>query len=278
MRTVRLPDATQVPALGQGTWKMAEGGRTRAEEAAALRLGLDLGLTLIDTAEMYAEGGAEEVVGEAIAGRRNEVFLVSKVYPHNASRKGVPAACARSLKRLKTDRIDLYLLHWRGGVPLAETVAAFQALHADGKIGAWGVSNFDADDMDELLAVPGGAACATNQVLYNPEHRGIEFDLLGWQAARGIPLMAYSPVGQGGRLLRHPVLASVAARHDATPAQVALAWALRHPGVIAIPKAGTQAHVRANAAAIELTLTVEDFSAIDAAFPPPRRKQSLAML
>lgn len=278
MRQVILPDGTAVPAMGQGTWYMGEGGRGAQAEAEALRLGIDLGLTLIDTAEMYADGGAEEVVGQAIAGRRDRVFLVSKVYPHNASRTGVPAACARSLKRLGTDVIDLYLLHWRGGVPLAETVAAFETLRAEGKIRHWGVSNLDPADMRELLGVKDGSGCAVNQVLYNPEHRGIEFDLLPWQAERGIPLMAYSPVGQGGRLLKHPALAAVAKRHGVTPAQVAIAWGLRHPHVISIPKAADPAHVRQNAAAAEIVLTPQDLAEIDAAYPPPKRATRLAML
>ena len=278
MRTVQLPDGTTVAALGQGTWKMAEGERPRREEVAALRLGLDLGLTLIDTAEMYADGGAEEVVGEAVAGRRDEAFIVSKAFPHNASRKGTVAACERSLKRLRVERIDLYLLHWRGAVPLAETVAAFERLRAAGKIGAWGVSNLDTDDMEELSALAGGPNCATDQVLYNPSARGIEFALVPWSAARRMPLMAYSPVGQGGRLLRAPALGAVARRHGATPAQVAIAWALHHPGVIAIPKSGSPAHVRQNASAADIALSEEDLSAIDAAFPAPRHKQSLAML
>ena len=278
MRQVVLPDGTAVPAMGQGTWYMGEGGRSAKAEADALRLGIDLGMTLIDTAEMYADGGAEEVVGQAIAGRREQVFLVSKVYPHNASRSGVPAACARSLKRLGTDVIDLYLLHWRGGVPLAETVAAFETLRAEGKIQRWGVSNLDPADMRELLGVKGGGGCAVNQVLYNPEHRGIEFDLLPWQAEMGIPLMAYSPVGQGGRLLKNAALAAVAKRHGATPAQVALAWGLRHPHVVSIPKAADPAHVRQNATAAELALTPQDLAEIDAAYPPPKRATRLAML
>ena len=227
---------------------------------------------------MYADGGAEEVVGEAIAGRRAEAFVVSKVYPHNAGRKGVAAACERSLRRLRIECIDLYLLHWRGAVPLAETVAGFESLRAAGKIAAWGVSNLDTADMEELWALPGGAACATDQVLYHPGARGMEFDLLPWCAARAVPVMAYSPVGQGGRLLRAASLATVAARHGVSPAQVALAWALRHPGVIAIPKAVDPAHVRANAAAGGLALTAADLSAIDAEFAPPRRKRPLDML
>jgi diketogulonate reductase-like aldo/keto reductase len=235
-------------------------------------------MTLIDTAEMYGDGRSEEIVGRAIAGQRDRVFVVSKVYPHNASRSGVPAACARSLKRLGTDHVDLYLLHWRGGVPLAETVIAFEALREQGKIRAWGVSNFDVDDMEELAALAQGTACASDQVLYHPGSRGIEFDLLPWCARHRIPVMAYSPVGQGGRLLRSPALAEVAARHGATPAQVAIAWGLRNSTVISIPKAGDAAHVRENAATSDIVPTEADFVAIDAAFPPSRRKQSLGML
>ena len=276
MHTIRLSDGTAVPALGQGTWKMGEEPGARSSEVAALRAGLDLGLMLIDTAEMYADGGSEEVVAEAIAGRREQVFLVSKVYPQNATRQGVPAACERSLRRLGTDFLDLYLLHWRGSTPLAETVVAFEKLRAEGKIRRWGVSNFDVSDLEQL---DGAAAhCATNQVLYNPEHRGIEFDLLPWCQKRKMPLMAYSPVGQGGRLLQNPALAEVARRHGVTPAQVAIAWALRQPGMIVIPKASDPEHVRANAAAAEVQLAGEDLAAIDQAYPPPTRKQSLGML
>jgi diketogulonate reductase-like aldo/keto reductase len=278
MRQVVLPDGTPVSAIGQGTWKIGEGQRSAKAEADALRLGIDLGMTLIDTAEMYGDGASEEVVAQAIAGQRDRVFVVTKVYPHNASRTGVPAACARSLKRLGTDVIDLYLLHWRGGVPLAETVAAFEKLRAEGKIRRWGVSNLDPGDMRELLGVTDGGNCAANQVLYSPEHRGIEFDLLPWQAERGIPVMAYSPVGQGGRLLRHPALAPIAKRHGATPAQIAIAWGLRHPHVISIPKAGDPAHVRQNAAAADIALTAQDLAEIDAAFPPPKRAARLEML
>ena len=278
MRRIPLPDGTTVSAIGQGTWKMGEGGRSTRAEADALRLGIDLGMTLIDTAEMYGDGASEEVVAQAIAGQRDRVFVVTKVYPHNASRSGVPAACARSLKRLGTDVIDLYLLHWRGAVPLAETVAAFEKLKAEGKIRAWGVSNLDSADMTELLAVKGGAACAVNQVLYSPEHRGIEFDLLPRLGQNNIPVMAYSPVGQGGRLLRNPALATIAQRHNATPAQIALAWGLRHPHLISTPKAGDAAHVRANAAAAAITLTPQDLAEIDAAFKPPGRATALAML
>jgi len=278
MRTVRLPNGREVSAIGQGTWKMGEGQRNARDEEAALRLGIDLGMTLIDTAEMYGDGRAEEIVGRAIAGQRDQVFVVSKVYPHNASRTGVPAACGRSLRRLGTDHIDLYLLHWRGGVPLAETVIAFEALREQGKIGAWGVSNFDVDDMEELTALAQGSACATDQVLYNPGSRGIEFDLLPWCASHRIPMMAYSPVGQAGRLLRSAALAEVAARHGATPAQIAIAWSLRSSTVISIPKAGDAAHVRENAAASDIVLSEADLATIDAGFPPPRRKQSLGML
>lgn len=275
---VRLRDGADVPALGQGTWHMGESKSARAAEVAALRLGIDFGLTLIDTAEMYADGGAEEVVAEAIAGRRDEVFLVSKVVPYNASKRGVPAACARSLKRLRTDRIDLYLLHWPGGTPVEETVDAFERLREAGHIGAWGVSNFDVAEMEELAALPRGRDCGTNQVLYNPGARGIEFDLLPWCAEHAIPVMAYSPVGQGGRLLRAPALIEVARRHNVSPAQVALAWCLRQPRVIAIPKATVSTHVRDNAAAAALRLTEADLAEIDAAFPPPKRKRALEML
>ncbi len=277
IRTVALPDGTVVPALGQGTWHMGEHGGAAKAEAAALRLGIDLGITLIDTAEMYGNGGAEEVVAEAIAGQRDKIFLVSKVYPHNASRDGVPAACERSLERLKTDRLDLYLLHWRGSHPLAETVGAFEKLREAGKIRAWGVSNFDVNDMNELMRLKAGAGCATNQVLYHPDSRGIEYDLLPWCAEHRIPVMAYSPIGQAGRLLRSAALRDVAKRHEATPAQIAIAWGLRHPHMISIPKAVDPAHVRQNAAAGEIVLTEADLAAIDAEHPPPRRKQSLEM-
>ena len=276
MTKLRLPDGTEIPTLGQGTWHMGERGARRAEEAAALRLGLDLGLDLIDTAEMYGEGGAEEVVAEAIAGRRKDVFLVSKVYPQNAGGRKLEAACERSLKRLRVERIDLYLLHWRGGIPLAETVEGFERLRAAGKIGRWGVSNLDVAELEELG--PALADCATDQVLYNLEHRGPEFDLLPFCRARAMPVMAYSPVGQGGALLRHPALRAVAARHGATPAQVAIAWTLRAPGVVSIPKAADPEHVRQNAAARDLALTAADLAELDAAFPPPRRKRGLAML
>ncbi|PWC57703.1 oxidoreductase [Azospirillum sp. TSH7] len=278
MKRVTLPDGTEVPALGQGTWMMAEGRGDRAAEIAALRAGIDRGMTLIDTAEMYGDGASEELVGEAIAGRRDRLFIVTKVLPSNASRIGTVKACERSLKRLGIDRIDLYLLHWRGGVPLEETVEAFQSLIQAGKIARWGVSNFDVDDLEELAEITDLQGCAANQVLYNPEHRGIEYDLLPFQHTARMPLMAYSPIGQGGRLLRSPALLAVAKRHDATPAQVAIAWALRQQGVIAIPKAGTTEHALQNAEAVKLTLTAEDIAEIDKAFPPPKRKQPLAMI
>ncbi|WP_270934524.1 aldo/keto reductase [Falsiroseomonas oryzae] len=275
MTTVRFADGAEVPALGQGTWRMGERGDRRAETA-ALRLGLDLGMTLIDTAEMYGEGGAEEVVAEAIAGRRDAVFLVSKVYPHNASRTKLPRALDASLKRLKVERLDLYLLHWRGSVPLAETVEAMERAKADGKIARWGVSNLDVDDLEEIG--PALRDCATDQVLWNLEARGVEFDLLPFCAKRSMPVMAYSPIGQGGPLLRNRALAAVAARHGVTPAQVALAFVLRRPGVIAIPKATDPAHVRQNAAARDLALTEQDVKELDAAFPPPKRKRPLEMI
>ncbi len=272
---VRLPDGTEVPALGQGTWHMGERRDRAAAEAACLRAGIEAGMTLIDTAEMYGDGGAELVVAEAIAGQRDRVFVVSKVYPHNASAAGVARAAAASLKRLRTDRIDLYLLHWRGAHPLAETVAAFERLRAAGDIRCWGVSNFDVSDLRDL---PEGAACATDQVLYNPERRGIEFDLLAFCQARGMPVMAYSPLGQAGRLLRSPALAAVAARHGATPAQVAIAWSLRDGTTISIPKAARPEHVAENAAAAALRLTAADLAEIDDAHKPPARKQALGML
>ncbi|MFD9899237.1 aldo/keto reductase [Mesorhizobium sp. NPDC059025] len=275
IRTTRLPAGVDVPVLGQGTWYMGEDRRRAADEVAALRLGLDLGMSLIDTAEMYASGGAEEVVREAIAGRRDEVFLVSKVLPSNASRQRTISACESSLKRLGTDHIDLYLLHWRGGVPLAETVEAFEALMAAGKIGHWGVSNFDVDDMQELTRVSNGVQ--TNQVLYNLESRGIEFDLLPASQRAGIPVMAYSPIGQGG-FAGDDRLAAIAGRHGVSTTQVALAWVLRHEGVIAIPKAVRPEHVRANRAAADLVLTKADLAELDAVFSPPRRKVPLEMI
>lgn len=277
MRMISLPDGERVPALGQGTWMMGEDPRTRADEVQALRRGLELGLTLIDTAEMYGEGGAEQVVGEAIGGSRDKIFLVSKVYPHNASRSGVVAACERSLKRLRTDRIDLYLLHWRGSHPLAETVAGFERLKRDGRIRHWGVSNLDVADLEELFATPDGANCATDQVLLNLTRRGPEFDLLPWAGRHAMPIMAYSPIEQG-RLPKSPVLDEIAAAHGVDRFTVALAWVLHRPNVIAIPKAVKLAHVEANAKAAELTLTGDELAALDRAFPKPTRKRALEML
>ena len=274
---VTLPGGRQVPALGLGTWHMGESRGSMAEEAASLSAGLDLGMTLIDTAEMYADGGAETVVGEAIRGRRDEVFIVSKVLPYNASRTGTIAACEASLKRLGTDHIDLYLLHWRGGHPLAETVEALERLRAHGKIDAWGVSNFDEDDMVELLDVAEPARPVANQVLYNLARRGIEFDLLRWSQVQGIPIMAYSPLDEG-RLIGHPVLEEIGRIHNASSAQVALAFLLTKPGVIAIPKSGSPDRVRENFRAAEIRLTSEDLLLLDEAFPPPIRKRPLEMI
>ena len=276
MHSTTLADGTPIPTLGQGTWKMGERGADRRAEAETLRAGLDLGMTLIDTAEMYADGGSEEVVAEAIEGRRDEVFLVSKAYPQNASRCLLPQACERSLKRLRTDVIDLYLLHWRGNVPLAETAEAMEALKQQGKIRHWGVSNLDVSDLEELG--DDLSRCMTDQVLYNLESRGVEFDLLPFCQQQLMPVMAYSPLGQAGALLEHPVLRRVAKRQGSTPAQVALAWTLRNPGVIAIPKASSAAHLRENWDAHLMVLTPEDLTELDSAFPPPSRKQSLEML
>ncbi len=277
MRYVTLSNGSRVPALGLGTWKMGESAGARTDEVRALRRGLDLGLTLIDTAEMYAEGGAEGVVGEAIAGRRDTVYLVSKVYPHNASRAGVQAACERSLKRLRTDCLDLFLLHWRGAHPLQETVAGFEQLKAEGKIKAWGVSNFDSDDMREFGAGGKPAACVANQVLYHLGCRGIEFDLVPACAGANVTIMAYSPLGQGA-VLDNPALVAIARARNIASATVALAWVLRQPGVIAIPKASQVAHVEANAVAQDLTLTADELAVLDKVFPPPRRKAPLGML
>ena len=277
MRTTKLPSGEAVPVLGQGTWYMGDEPRRRADEIATLRQGLDLGMTLVDTAEMYGDGASEKLVGEAIAGRRDEVFLVSKVLPSNASRSGTIAACERSLRRLGTDRIDLYLLHWRGRTPFAETIAAFEALQDAGKIRHWGVSNMDVSDMQELLRAPGGDAVATNQVLYNLTRRGIEYDLLPQAQQRGLPLMAYSPIEQG-RLADYPELEEIAERQGVTAAQVALAWVLRQQGVIAIPKASRPEHVKLNRAALDLKLTQEDLDALDDAFTPPSGPEPLEMI
>ncbi|WP_020204276.1 MULTISPECIES: aldo/keto reductase [Cupriavidus] len=277
MKTVNLPGGETVPALGMGTWNMGEKPAARAEELATLRLGLDLGLRLIDTAEMYGEGRSEALVGEAIAGRRDEVFLVSKVYPHNAGRKDAVAACERSLRRLGTDRIDLYLLHWRGGVPLAETVAAFQALRQAGKIRHFGVSNLDLGDMEALWRVPGGEQTAVNQLLYNLTRRGIEWDLLPWLRRHHVPLMAYSPVEQAA-LLRNPRLARFAEQHGMSPAQAALAWLLARDDVIAIPKTSHRERLRENHGALARRLSPAQLAELDAAFPPPRGPRPLEML
>jgi len=272
-----LPSKREIPVLGQGTWMMGESRAKRKAEVSALRLGLDLGMTLIDTAEMYGEGEAEEIVGEAIAGRRDEVFLVSKVYPHNATSAGAVAACERSLRRLKTDHLDLYLLHWIGSVPIARTLEAFQHLKHAEKIRDYGVSNFDEDDMEQAFELPGGSEIATNQVLYNLKHRGIEWDLVPWCREHGIPIMAYSPIQQG-RMLKDEHLARVASRLGATPAQVALAWLLSREGVIVIPKATNPTHVYENRAAADLKLSDDDLSELDQAFPPPGKKIKLAMI
>jgi diketogulonate reductase-like aldo/keto reductase len=277
--TVTLPSGATVPALGQGTWNMGERASEAAREVDSLKAGIDLGMTLIDTAEMYADGGAEEIVGRAIEGRRDEVFLVSKVYPWNASRMGTREACERSLKRMGVDAIDLYLLHWRGEHPLADTVEAFETLVAAGKIGAWGVSNFDTNDMEDLAAVPEGKNVAANQILYNLSRRGPEYDLLPWCRARKIPTMAYSPIEQG-RLLRQPDLIRIAKAYQATPAQIALAFLLRQGDIIAIPKTSHRDRVRENRAAVDLigAVTQPDWQALDAAFPPPAKKRPLEMI
>jgi diketogulonate reductase-like aldo/keto reductase len=274
---VTLPGGERVPAFGQGTWHMGEDRRRAAEEAAAVRLGIELGMTLIDTAEMYGNGRAEEIVAEAAQGERDRLFIVSKVLPYNASQKGVIEACERSLKRLKTDRIDLYLLHWRGAVPLTETLAGFVRLQRDGKIRHHGVSNFDLDDMKEWVGLAGGETVAANQILYNLTRRGPEFDLIPWCRERRIAIMAYTPLGQG-RMLQDKALAEVAARHGASPAQVALAWLLRRDGMMVIPKATQPEHVRDNRSALDLRLTADDLGVIDRAFPPPKRRSALGML
>lgn len=266
--------------LGQGTWTMGEDARHAGAEIEALRFGIDHGLVLIDTAEMYASGGAERVVGEAIAPyARESLYLVSKVYPHNASMERMQRSCVATLERLGTDYLDCYLLHWRGSIPLRETVQAFEALLAEGLIRSWGVSNFDVDDMEELLRLPGGEQCATNQVLYNVAVRGIEYDLLPWQEARSMPLMAYTPFVLGSdwqrRIGENAALQEVAGRHNATVRQILLAFVMRRAGVAAIPKAGNVAHVAENLASLQIVLTEEDLAAIDRAFPPPTHKSPL---
>ncbi|WP_175977492.1 aldo/keto reductase [Burkholderia sp. BCC1047] len=275
--TVVLPNGETIPKLGLGTWEMGERPARRADEIAALREGVELGMTLVDTAEMYGDGATEELVGDALAGLRDDVFLVSKVYPHHASRRGVVAACDASLKRLRTDRVDLYLLHWRGSVPLAETVEGFDALQRAGKIRHWGVSNFDTADMAELVDDAGGGACATNQILYNIARRGPEFDLLPWLADRRIPAMAYSPVDHG-RLPKRSPLDDIARLRGVSVTRVALAWVLAQPGVFAIPKASRIEHVRDNRAALDVVLSDDEHAQLDAYFRPPRSKRALEML
>jgi diketogulonate reductase-like aldo/keto reductase len=277
MKTVALPSGERVSALGQGTWRMGEDRARRKEEIATLKLGLDLGLTLIDTAEMYGDGAAEQLISEAIAGRRDEAFLVSKVYPHNASRHGTQDACERSLRRLGTDRIDLYLLHWRGNVPLTETMEAFMALQRAGKIRWYGVSNMDLTDMKELWSVPGGSGVATNQVLYNLARRGIEWDLLPWLREQRIPVMAYSPIEQAN-LVRNPRLVAFAQRHGMTAAQAALAWLLAKDDIIAIPKTSQRDRLKENFAALNQSLTTLQLAELDLLFPPPAAARPLEMI
>jgi diketogulonate reductase-like aldo/keto reductase len=294
MKSIVLPDGERVPALGQGTWRMGENKRAHADEVAALRLGIELGMTLIDTAEMYGEGGAEKVVADAIDGQHERIFVVTKVYPHHASRRELPKACERSLKRLRIETIDLYLLHWREKTPsLEETVETFEKLRTAGKIKRWGVSNFDVDDMEELFAIENGRNCVANQILYNLENREIEFDLLPFLHQQSglnhqLVFMAYSPVGHGRGLLENRIVRNIAKRSDATPAQVALAWVLRYQGtpsdgcaaakVIAIPKASNEKHVRENARSIKIKLTKEDLADLDREFPSPKSKKSLPVL
>ena len=277
MRTTTLPAGQEVPVLGIGTWGMGERSQDRQREVDAVRMAFDSGLRLVDTAEMYGDGGAEEVVGEALEGRRQDAFIVSKVLPHHASRKGTIAACEASLQRLGTDYIDLYLLHWRGNVPLGETVSALEQLVRDGKIRYWGVSNFDTDDMEELFALDDGDKAQTNQVLYNLTRRGVEFDLLPWCRQQRMPVMAYSPLEQG-RLLRDPALRGIAQEREASAAQIALAWVLREDGVIAIPKAATPDHVQQLRSTLDIRLTEAELEALDRAFAPPKRKVPLEMI
>jgi diketogulonate reductase-like aldo/keto reductase len=281
IKTVLLPSGKPIPVLGQGTWYMGEDPARKKREVDALRLGMDLGMNLIDTAEMYAEGGAEEVVGAAISGRRDEVFLVSKVYPHNADRRGAQAACERSLRRLGTDCIDLYLLHWPGSIPLAETLEAFESLRQQGKIREFGVSNFDRRGMQKAHGLPGGSRIAANQVLYNLMRRGIEWDLLPWCREHAMPVMAYSPLESSAteqrRMLDNPHLKAIAGRHGVSPAQIALAWLLRQEHVVVIPKAADPVHVRENRASADIVLATQDLVEIDQAFPPPRQSTPLDM-
>jgi diketogulonate reductase-like aldo/keto reductase len=277
MKTVQLPHAPRVPALGLGTWRMGEHASVRTEELATIRLALELGVTLIDTAEMYGDGRAEELIGEALGSRRDEAFLVSKVYPHNASRRGAVAACDRSLRRLKTDHLDLYLLHWRGDIPLAETMEAFLDLQRAGKIRAYGVSNLDLKDMKELWQVPGGDATATDQVLYNLTRRGVEWDLVPWLRQHHVPVMAYSPIEQA-RLLNDHKLLAFARKYEMTPAQAALSWLLAHDDVMVIPKTSRRERLRENVGALEHSLNRGQLAELDQLFPPPSGPQGLEML
>jgi len=276
MKTLSLRSGREIPILGQGTWRMGEKASEKQAEIKALRLGIDLGMTLIDTAEMYGEGGAEKITGEAISGRRQEVYLVSKFYPYNASYKGLIAACDRSLARLKTDHLDLYLLHWRGSVPLSETLMGLQHLKQIGKILDYGVSNFDTSDMKEAESLPGGRNIVANQVLYNLMRRGIEWDLLPWSKKQKIPLMAYSPVEQRA-FIGNSKLDDIAAKHNVTSTQIALSWLLHQDNVISIPKAVNPEHIKQNRAAWDIKLMPEDLQKLDRAFNPPSRKMSLAM-
>jgi diketogulonate reductase-like aldo/keto reductase len=281
-QTVTLRDGTVLPAIGQGTWNMGDDQSRRAEEIAALQAGIEAGMTLIDTAEMYGEGRSEELVGEAIRGRRDEVFLVSKVYPHNAGGNKLVQSCEQSLKRLGTDHLDLYLLHWRGRIPLQETIEGMQRLIADGKIRRWGVSNLDVDDMNELMRISGAEQCAVNQVLYHLGSRGIEYDLLPWQQEHGMPVMAYSPLAQAGslrrELIQHPVVQQIADEHGAEPFQIMLSWCIRSGSVIAIPKASSVDHAKSNAQAAAIQLSEQQLQQLDEAFPAPQHKVTLDMI
>jgi diketogulonate reductase-like aldo/keto reductase len=275
MKTVNLPDGRGLPVMGLGTWRMGEARSDKMAEVRVIQKALDLGISLLDTAEIYGDGGSERIVGEAIRGRRDSAFIVSKVAPSHASRKGTIGACEASLSRLGIETLDLYLLHWRGGVPPSETAEAFETLKSQGKIRAWGVSNFDVDDLEDIRNLAG---CSANQVLYNPQSRGIEYNLLPLCQSHHIPIMAYTPFGQNGVVLKNAAIAGVARRHNATPGQVTLAWGIRHPGVVTIPKTATLTRVEENLGALSLQLTADDLAEIDRAFPPPRRKSSLEML
>ncbi len=281
-QTITLPDGTLLPAIGQGTWNMGDDASRRTEEIAALQAGIDAGMTLIDTAEMYGEGRSEELIGEAIRGRRDEVFLVSKVYPHHAGGKKLVQSCEQSLKRLGTDHLDLYLLHWRGRIPLQETVEGMQRLIEDGKIRRWGVSNLDVDDMNELMRIEGAEQCAVNQVLYHLGSRGIEYDLLPWQQEHRMPVMAYSPLAQAGslrrELIQHPVVQQIADEQDAEPFQIMLSWCIRSGSVMAIPKASTVEHASSNAEAANIKLSEQQLRQLDEAFPAPQHKVPLDMI